>query len=103
MLTRSLNQINQVFVNIDIGYKETPISFKLETGAQVNVIPLYMFHQLRCNYLESTSQILLGYGSKPLKVERKCTLACSFKGTQRHHEWRQHRLPQYRDYLHVYH
>ena len=52
----------------------------------MNVMPLYMFHQLGCNDLESTSQMLLGYGGKPLKVERKCSLSCSYKGIQRHHE-----------------
>ena len=65
-----INQsINQVFVNIEIGNKKTPISFKLDTGAQVNVIHLYMFHHLGCNDLECTS--LFGYGGKPFKVEGK--------------------------------
>jgi len=72
-------------VNIEIGNKKTPISFKLDTGAQVNVIPSYVFHQLGCNDLESTSQRLFGYGGKSLNVEGKCILACSYKGTQRHH------------------
>lgn len=51
-ISEEVNQINQVFVNIEIGNKKTPISFKLDTGAQVNVIPLHMFHQLGCNNLQ---------------------------------------------------
>jgi len=87
--TRSedVNQINQVFVNIEAGNKKTPINFKLDTGAQVNVIPFYVFQQLGRNDLESTSQRLFGYGGKPLKVDGTCTLACSYKGTQGHHQF----------------
>lgn len=81
-VSEDVNQINQVFVDIEIGSKKIPVSFKLDTGAQVNVIPLHVFHQLECNNLESTTQRLFGYGGKPLKVEGKCTLACSYKGTQ---------------------
>ena len=44
-----------------------------------------MFHQLGYDNLESTTQRLFGYGGKPLKVEGKCSLACSYKGTQGQH------------------
>ena len=80
-ISEDVNRINQVFVNIEIGNGKTPISFKLDTGAQVNVIPLHVFQQLLCNGLESTTQRLFGYGGKPLNVEGKCTLICSYKGT----------------------
>ena len=86
-ISEDVNQINQVFVDIEIGHKKIPVSFKLDTGAQVNVIPLHVFHQLECNNLESTTQRLFGYGGKPLKVEGKCTLACSYKGTQGQHHF----------------
>ena len=46
-----------------------------------------MFHQLECNNLENTTQRLLGYGDKPLKVEGKFTLACSYEGTQGQHHF----------------
>ena len=70
-----------MFVDIEIGHKKTPVGFKLDTGAQVNVIPLPVFHQLKCNNLESTTQWLFGYSDKPLKVEGKCT------GTQGQHHF----------------
>ena len=62
-MSEDVNKINQVFANIKIGNRNAPISFKLDTGALVNVIPLYNFHQLECNNPESTSQRLFGYGS----------------------------------------
>ena len=86
-ISEEVNQINQVFVNIEIRNKKTPIGFKLDTGAQVNVILLHIIHQLGCNNLEYTSQSLFGYGGKPLKVFGKCTLACSYKGTQGYHQF----------------
>ena len=86
-ISEDVNQINQVFVDIEIGNKRIPVSFKLGTGPQVNVIPLHVFHQLECNNLESTTQRLFVYGGKPLNVEGKCTLACSYKGTQGQHHF----------------
>ena len=32
-ISEEVNQVNQVFVNIEIGNKKTPVSFKLDTGA----------------------------------------------------------------------
>ena len=60
-MSEDVNKIKQVFVNIQIGNRNALISFKLDTGALVNVIPSYNFHQLECNDLESRSQRLLGY------------------------------------------
>ena len=62
-MSKDVIKINQVFVNIKIGNRNTPISFNLDTKALVNVIPLYKVHQLGCNDLENTSQRLLGYSS----------------------------------------
>ena len=45
-ISEDVNQINQAFVNIEIGNKKTPISFKLDTGAKVNVILLHVFTNL---------------------------------------------------------
>ena len=38
-ISEDVNQINQVFVAIEIGNKRIAVSFKLDTGPQVNVIP----------------------------------------------------------------
>ena len=104
-ISEEVNQINQVFVKIEIGNKKTPIGFKLDTEAQVNVIPLHIFQQLGCNNLEYMSQRLFGYEGKSLKVSGKCTLACSYKGTHGHHQFYivSTQAPQYWGYPHVYH
>ena len=57
-ISKDVNQTNQVVVDIEIGNKEIPVSFKLDTGAQVNVIPSHVFQQLECNNLESNTQRL---------------------------------------------
>lgn len=41
-ISEDVHQINQVFVDIEIGHKKIPVSFKLDTGAEVNVIPLHV-------------------------------------------------------------
>ena len=51
-------EVNQMFVNIEIQNKKTPISFKVHT---VNDIPLHIIHRVGCNKLEYTSQRLSGY------------------------------------------
>ena len=85
-ISEDVNRTNQVFVNIGIGNGKTPVSFKLDTGAQVNFIPLHVF-QLECNGPKSTTQRLFGYGGKPLNVEGKCTLVCSYMETQGQHQF----------------
>ena len=105
-ISEEVNQSNQVFVNIEIGNKKTPIGFKLDTGAQIRVIPLHIFHQIGCHNLEYMSQRFgYGYGAKPLKVSGKCTLVCSYKGAQGHHQFYivSTQAPQYWGYPHVYH
>ena len=57
---------------------KTPVSFKLDTGAQVKFIPLHVF-QLECNGLKSTTQ--------KINVEGQCTLVCSYMGTQGQHQF----------------
>ena len=64
--SEDVNQINQVFVDIEIGNKKIPVTFKLDTGVQVIIIPLHVFHQLEYNNLEGTTQKLFGYGGKPI-------------------------------------
>ena len=66
-------------MNIEVGQYNEAVSFKLDTGAQVNVFPLEPFLTLKCDNLEETTQEVCGYGGKPLKVEGKCTLSCQYK------------------------
>ena len=38
------------------------VNFKLDTGAQVNMIPLELFHHFKWNNREKTTKRLFGYG-----------------------------------------
>ena len=66
-------------MDIEVGQYNEAVSFKLDTGAQVNEIPLELFLKRKCDNLEETTQKLCGYGGKPLKVEGKCTLSRQYK------------------------
>ena len=76
-ISGDIRSSNQVFVDIEVGQYNEEVSFKLDTGVQVNVIPLELFLKLKCDNLEETT--LCGYGGKPLKVEGKCALSCQYK------------------------
>ncbi|RXN11580.1 Retrovirus-related Pol poly from transposon [Labeo rohita] len=70
----------QAFADILLGVEETEVSFKLDTGAQVNVIPLHTFDRLKaqCKLLP-TKHSLTGYGGQVLTVEGTCALPCRYK------------------------
>ena len=72
---------DQVFTNINVGAKS--VKFKLDTGAQVNVMPMNHFQNQFPNVkLLTTDHKLYGYSGKPLDVLGKCTLPCSHKVTK---------------------
>lgn len=58
------------------------IQFKLDTGAEANVLPLSLFHSINVFNqieLEETNVVLLSYGNFKLKPEGKALLKCSSK------------------------
>ena len=67
----------------EVGQYNEAVSLKLDTSAQVNVIPLELFLKLKCDNLEETTQKLCGYWGKPLKVEGMCALSCQYKERKR--------------------
>ncbi len=74
------SESEQAFANIKLGKQGTDLKFKLDTGAQVNVIPLSVFHQLEtaCK-LQLTSCTLTGYGGQTLAVKGMCKMDCAYK------------------------
>ena len=42
----SFSHYDQTFATVNIGPKKTPIKFKIDTGSQVNIIPLSTFREL---------------------------------------------------------
>ena len=56
------------------------IQFKIDTGAQVNVIPTSVYKQLKKQpHLQKTSQRLFGYTGKPIELAGRIDLKCTYK------------------------
>ena len=67
---------------MEIGQKNHKVKFKLDTGAQVNIIPAQRFHKLFSKAdMKPTTRRLTGYGGEPLDVKGTCNLSCKYKGT----------------------
>ena len=75
---------NEAFVKLLLGKEKTVLQFKLDTGAQVNVIPLQKFKQMKLKdiKLEHTNTKLTGYGGTKLNVKGKCSLQCCYKNSE---------------------
>lgn len=74
------SETEQAFANIQIENQAVELKFKLDTGAQVNVVSLHEYHTLQdeCE-LQPTSHRLTGYGGQQLTVKGKCRLKCRYK------------------------
>lgn len=70
----------QAFADIQLGRQGKELKFKLDTGAQVNIIPLREYASLKeeCT-IQPTSRRLTGYGGEKLMVKGTCTLTCKYK------------------------
>ena len=68
-----------VYATLNVGPEDT-IKFKIDTGAQVNVIPAVIYNMLkRPPPLSSTKQRLVSYTGQQLGVKGKVSLKCSYK------------------------
>ena len=80
----SSNSKDEAFATQLLGNQNCEVKFKLDTGAQVNVIPLKKFRQM--NKKESnfnpTNTKLTGYGGMRLKVKVKCDVQCRYKDSR---------------------
>jgi hypothetical protein len=76
------SQIEQAYADIEIGTQGTELKFKLDTGAQVNIIPTNKYRSLtsECK-LQPTMRRLTGYGVEQLPVKGRCTFKCKYKKT----------------------
>ena len=70
-------------IKLSTGSKAKAVSFKLDTGAQVNVLPLKLYRKLGLPaiLLKPTSIRLTSYSGNPLKVEGKVSLQGQYKET----------------------
>ena len=66
--------------------KDAKVRMKIDTGAEVDVMPLRVFNQVNDRNKESiltmksTSTKLIGYVGNEIPVCRVCSTTCSFKG-----------------------
>ena len=79
---------SQAFAELAIGPKSQLVKMKIDSGAQVNILPKSTFTSLGLKLpLKSTHKTLSAYDGKPLKVSGSITLACTFKNIKVHHEF----------------
>ena len=70
--------------------KDANVRMKIDTGAEVDVMPLRVFNQVNDRNKESiltiksTSTKLIGYGGNEIPVCGVCSTTCSFKGEMLH-------------------
>ena len=70
----------QAFAELEIGKNRHKLKFKIDTGAQANVIPANTFHELFGNVvLSPQASKLSGYGGQVLNVKGACRLTCRYK------------------------
>ena len=75
----STEQPNTAYASTDIETGDK-IQFKIDTGAQVNVIPTSVYKQLKKQpHLQRTSQRLFGYAAKPIELAGCIDLKCTYK------------------------
>ena len=72
-------QPDRVFVDIKLGTRGHKVNFKLDTGAQVNIIPTRVHQQIGQPQLEGTMHGLFSYSGNKLDVKGKCKLQCQHK------------------------
>jgi len=71
--------LNQAFVKVGIGCSH--LKMKIDTGAQVNVIPASHYRSLGIKGpLCSTNSRLTAYGGKPLTVQGHINIPCTYNG-----------------------
>ena len=68
---------NQAFVDIQIG--ERGVKMKLDTGAQVNALPLSIFKSLNCGEVDRTDAILTAYAGHKIDVAGSKVITCRHK------------------------
>ena len=82
VLLTSFSYYDQAIATVIIGPKKMPIKFKIDTGSQVNIIPLSSFHELIIKFpLLPPETQLSSYRGNPLNV-RAINLSCGYKGKQ---------------------
>ena len=79
----SFSHYDQAFATLHVGPQRTPIKFKIDTGSQVNILPLSKVYDLKIKHpLAPPGSQLSSYTGDPLNVKGTISLNCSHKGKQ---------------------
>ena len=80
MVKRGENSPDTAFIKLKLANKS--VSFKLDTGAEVNVIPMKVFKTFQQVELKPTEVRLTSYTGQQLDVAGQAEFECSHKGKQ---------------------
>lgn len=70
----------QAYAEVEVGKKRHKIKFKIDTGAQANIIPANTFHNTFGNVtLGPQTSRLTAYDGQSLKVKGACKLTCQYR------------------------
>ena len=65
---------------VTIESNELPVTYKLDTGAEANVIPIHQFYKFRRRpTLHKTKTRLTAYNQTPIKVEGRCIINLNYR------------------------
>ena len=66
---------------VNVGINGTQVRFKLDTGAEANVLPFNVYSSLKISTsLQKTDVVLICYGNFKVKAEGKVFLRCVING-----------------------
>ena len=66
--------------NTTVGINKHPVQFKINTGAQCNVMSSQTYHQLSQRPLQKSKARLIAFGGNRLSAIGKTSLLCEYKG-----------------------
>lgn len=73
---------DQIFAEMEVGPSKERLTFKVDTGSQVNILPYYAFQQLGVKTaLSHSSTKLSAYNGNPLHSKGTINLTCRHAGT----------------------
>ena len=87
-LSASVNTVHsggQPYTTLHVGCDSVPMKFKVDTGAQINVIPITAFDTLaesRMQHLKPTQVRLTGYSGNIVPTTGTCRIECKLRDKQ---------------------
>lgn len=79
----NIKNAEQAYADLQVGPNKTKVCFKLDTGADTNVITPDVFRSLGVqDVLKPSLRPLYCYGGEQLNVQGKCNINCRYKDTK---------------------